>query len=170
MYTDILIREAEKTDVNAMAEVVSDSWKAAYSELISEDDMKLFANVVRREELFKAGIEKGKLTYVMLCGGEVKGVCSVERYEKDGFSDTAEIDQFYLAPSVIGKGLGSRLMEYILKELSDKGFKQVVLFVMEGNERAVRFYVQNGFKPDGFFSVCENLSRKNHGLRYIKEL
>ena len=170
MNTDILIREAEKTDVKAMAEVVSSSWKAAYSELISEDDMKLFANVERREKIFKAGFEKGKLFYIMLCGGEVKGVCLAERYEKEGFSDTAEIDQFYLAPSVIGKGLGSRLMEYILKKLSDKGFKQVVLFVMEGNERAVRFYERNGFKPDGFFSVCENISRKNHGLRYIKEL
>lgn len=170
MYTDVVIREAEKTDVKAMAEVVSSSWKAAYSELISEDDMKLFANVVRREELFKAGFEKGKLTYVLLCGGAVKGVCSAESYEKDGFSDTAEIDQFYLAPSAIGKGLGSRLMEFVLKEFSDKGFKQAVLFVMEGNERAVRFYERKGFKPDGFFSVCENLSGKNRGIRYIRKL
>lgn len=170
MDTDVLIREAAKTDAEAMAEVVSSSWKTAYSELISEDDMKLFANVVRREELFKSGFEKGKLTYVLLCGGIVKGVCSAESYKKEDFPDTAEIDQFYMAPSVIGKGLGSRLMEFVLKELSEKGFKQVILFVMEGNERAVHFYKRHGFKPDGFFTVCENLSRKNRGIRYVKKL
>lgn len=170
MYTHVLIREAEKADVTAMAQVVSDSWRAAYGELISEEDMKLFANTVRREELFKAGLEKGKLTYVLLCGGEVKGVCSAEGYDKDGFSDTVEIDQFYLSPSVIGEGLGSRLMEFVLKDFSDRGYKQSVLFVMEGNERAVRFYERKGFKPDGFFSVCVNLSGKNRGIRYVKKL
>lgn len=170
MSGDVLIRRAERTDIEAMAKVVSDSWKAAYSNLISEDDMKLFANIVWREELFKAGFDVGKPIYVLLCGDIINGVCSVEKYKNEDFTDSAEIEQFYLAPASIGKGLGSMLMKFILNELAEKGFKYAVLFVMEGNQRAIRFYERNGFKSDGFFVVSNNLSRKNRGIRYIKEL
>lgn len=170
MNTDVIVRAAEKTDIKEMAEVVSRSWRAAYGNLISEDDMKLFSNVVRREELFKAGFERGALTYVLLSGRCVKGVCSAEEYKKDGFLNTAEINQLYLDPSIIGMGFGSMLLEFTLKELSDKGYQQAVLYVMEGNERALRFYERSGFKTDGSFTVCENLSAKNKGIRYVKKL
>lgn len=170
MSGDIFIRQAERTDIEVMAKVVSESWKTAYSNLISEDDMKLFANIVRREELFKAGFDAGKLIYVLLCGDVVNGVCSVEEYKNEDFTDSAEIEQFYLAPAAIGKGLGSRLMDFVLNELAEKGFKYAVLFVMEGNRRAIRFYERNGFETDGFLVVSNNLSRKNRGIRYIKKL
>lgn len=171
----MIIRQAEKADIEAMARVVSNSWQCAYKSLISEEDMKLFSNVVRREELFKASWDS-RLNYVLLWDGSVMGVCSVERHDKDskdgkdGYSDTAEIDQFYLEPEIIGQGFGKRLMEYVLQELKGKGFARVVLYVMEGNERAIGFYERSGFKADGGFSVCENLSGKNRGLRYVKNI
>lgn len=165
----MIIRQAEKNDVEAMARVVSNSWQYAYKSLISDEDMKLFSNRERREELFKASWSS-RLNYVLLLGGSVMGVCSTERYDKDGFSDTAEIDQFYLEPEIIGQGFGKRLIEHVLQELKNMGFAWVVLYVMEGNERAIDFYKRCGFKADGGFSVCENLSRKNRGLRYVKKL
>ncbi len=98
------------------------------------------------------------------------GVCSAQRYENSDFKDTAEIDQLYLAPSAIGKGLGERILNFSLDCLIKRGFNQSVLFVMEGNVRAEGFYRHMGFIPDGFCLVCENLSRKNRALRYIKKL
>lgn len=165
----MIIRQAEKNDVEAMARVVSNSWQYAYKSLISDEDMKLFSSRERREALFKASW-RSRLNYVLLLGGSVMGVCSTERYGKDGFSDTAEIDQFYLEPEIIGQGFGKRFMEHVLQELKGMGFARVVLYVMEGNERAIDFYKRCGFKADGGFSVCENLSRKNRGLRYVKNM
>lgn len=153
-----------------MAGVVSRSWREAYKELISDEDMKLFANEMRRRDIFENRIGRDSFIYVLSKDNTVKGVCSVEKYEKQGFEDTAEIDQLYLEPSEIGTGKGSMLLDFVLDELRKAGFCRVILFVMEGNERAMGFYGHKGFTPDGFFSVCENLSRKNHGLRYIKEL
>lgn len=153
-----------------MAEVVSKSWRDAYKELISDEDMKLFANEPRRRDIFEKRLDGKSLIYVILADNAVKGVCSAEQYKKQGFEDTAEIDQLYLDPSVIGNGLGGRLFDFVLGELKAAGFCRVVLFVMEGNKRAIDFYRHKKFKSDGFFSVCENLSRKNHGLRYSREL
>lgn len=152
-----------------MAGVVSRSWREAYKELISDEDMKLFANETRRRDIFENRIGRDHFIYVILKDNTIKGVCSAGKYEKQGFENTAEIDQLYLEPSEIGTGKGSMLLDYVLDELKKSGFHRIVLFVMEGNDRAIGFYRHKGFSPDGFFSVCENLSRKNHGLRYIKE-
>lgn len=153
-----------------MADVVSQSWREAYKELISEEDMKLFANELRRRDIFEGRIGRDPFIYVILEDDIVKGICSAEKYEKQGFENTAEIDQLYLEPSEIGTGKGSLLLDYVLDDLKKSGFHRVVLFVMDGNDRAIEFYRHKGFSPDGFFSVCESLSRKNRGLRYIKEL
>lgn len=153
-----------------MAEVVAESWKAAYSELISEEDMKLFTNLSRRGELLKKRLSNGDLICVLLSEGAVKGVCSAKRYDGEDFSHAAEIDQLYLSPSAIGKGMGGKLLSFTLESLTDMDFKRAILYVMEGNEKAAGFYRHMGFNPDGFFLVCENLSRKNRAFRYIKAL
>lgn len=165
----MIIRRAKKSDIEAMARVVSESWQVAYKELISDEDMNLFSNTVRRKELFRKNWD-GQLNFVLLCENSVKGVCSAKKYLKDGFCDAAEIDQLYLDPDHIGQGCGKRLLDFVLFQLKEEGFKQAILYVMEGNEKAIGFYERCGFKPDGNFSVCENLSRKNRGLRYTKTL
>ena len=148
MNKEVFIRPAEISDVEIMSEVVAESWKIAYGSLISEDDMKLFTNLPRREYLFKNRISKGDLIYTLLLDDKIVGVCS----------------------SAIGKGLGGRLLHFSLDSLIKNGFNQSVLFVMEGNVRAEGFYRHMGFIPDGFCLVCENLSCKNRALRYIKKL
>lgn len=170
MNKEVFIRPAEISDAEIMAEVVAESWKIAYGNLISEDDMKLFTNLPRREDLFKNRISKGDLVSTLLLDDKIVGVCSAQRYENSDFKDTAEIDQLYLAPSAIGKGLGERILNFSLDCLIKRGFNQSVLFVMEGNVRAEGFYRHMGFIPDGLCLVCENLSRKNRALRYIKKL
>lgn len=170
MDKEIFIRQAKITDVPVMAAVVAESWKTAYATLISEEDIKLFTNLSRREELFKNRLSNGDLICVLLSEGMIKGVCSVKRYNGEDFSHTAEIDQLYLSPSAMGKGMGGKLLSFTLESLEKMGFKRVILYVMEGNEKAAGFYRHMGFKPDGFFLVCENLSQKNRAFRYIKAL
>ncbi len=170
MDNEVFIRQAQISDVKAIARVIADSWKAAYGELISDDDMKLFTNLPRREDMLKSRLLKGDIIYVIILKGEITGVCSSHRYESDDFTDTAEIDQLYLAPSAIGNGMGGRLLRFALNSFLQIGFKRAVLFVMEGNIRAEGFYGHMGFHADGFYLVCENLSGKNRAFRYIKEL
>lgn len=167
---DILIRQAEISDIEAMSRVVAQSWEATYKNLISREDMRFFTNPARRKEMLEKRLVNGDLIYTLLLNGEVSGVCSAKEYENAEFPHTAEIDQLYLSPQSVGRGLGGKLLEHMLKSLKSKGYKQAVLFTMEGNEKATGFYYHLGFKPDGFYLICENLSRKNRALRYVKEL
>lgn len=167
---NITVRQARREDIPAMAEAVSSSWRGAYKALISDEDMKLYANEPRRRDIYEKRVGKDPFIYVILADNAVKGVCSAVKYEKQGFANTAEIEQLYLEPSAVGTGMGGRLLDHVLDELKRAGFRRAVLFVMEGNEKAIGFYRHKGFKHDGYFAVCEGLSRRNHGLRYIKEL
>ena len=63
-----------------------------------------------------------------------------------GRRNTSEIAALYLLRSVQGQGLGRRLMAAVLTALPHR---EVVLHVLEGNVRAIRFYEHMGFSPTG---------------------
>ena len=44
-----------------------------------------------------------------------------------------------------GQGYGSQMIEKLLKHLTDKGIKGIMLIVSSGNSDAVRFYKRHGF-------------------------
>ena len=61
--------------------------------------------------------------------------------------DTGEIIAIYLLADYQGQGIGYRLMHAAMEQLVD--CKSVVLWVLKGNEKAIRFYERYGFAFDG---------------------
>ena len=53
----------------------------------------------------------------------------------------------YVLKEYHGRGVGYGLMDAAAKRLS--GYEQIALWVLRGNERAVRFYERYGFRFDG---------------------
>ena len=52
-------------------------------------------------------------------------------------------------PRSWGAGHGSALHEAAMDHLAKEGFGEAVLWVLEGNERARRFYERRGWRADG---------------------
>jgi diamine N-acetyltransferase len=61
------------------------------------------------------------------------------------------------APSVADEwqsaGLGSKMMEYIMEDVRQQGFKRIILWggVQQSNEKAVNYYMKFGFQLLGYF-------------------
>jgi len=78
------------------------------------------------------------------------------RFESYGLLPDQQTDCTY-APSVADAwqscGVGNALFHYILSDLKAKGFKRVLLWggVQSNNEKAISFYLKNGFKRLGKF-------------------
>jgi len=78
------------------------------------------------------------------------------RLESFGLSPDPQTDCTY-APSVADQwqscGVGNALFHYILSDLKAKGFKRILLWggVQSNNEKAINFYLKNGFKRLGQF-------------------
>ena len=89
---------------------------------------------------------KRRHTYVLETRGEVRGFISAARREGQ------EKHVVYISPIIvkrgnIGKGIGHKLMEFLLGKLKyTSGVKRVELIVNSDNEKAVGFFKKFGFE------------------------
>ncbi|MFW0785899.1 GNAT family N-acetyltransferase [Gordonia sp. CPCC 206044] len=60
-----------------------------------------------------------------------------------------EIWSFYVDPDSWGLGVGRVLMSSARTRLTELGRTEAFLWVLAGNERAQRFYLRDGWTPDG---------------------
>ena len=60
-----------------------------------------------------------------------------------------ELDQFYVAPALIGQGVAPPLMRAAEDLLRRKGVYRAFLVATEGNNRAIRFYEKQGWENCG---------------------
>lgn len=67
----------------------------------------------------------------------------------DGLAVAGEVRSLYVDPSVQGGGLGAALLDAAVDLLVAQGSAELVLWVVEGNTRARRFYERRGWVADG---------------------
>jgi GNAT superfamily N-acetyltransferase len=71
------------------------------------------------------------------------------RDEDQDPGQTGEVMAIYVLPGAWGQGWGRRLMAAAVTSLAGSGFGRAVLWVLDANERARRFYRAAGWAPDG---------------------
>lgn len=122
--------------------------------------------VLGNEKLYKTYAAKNTATGKLVAYAIIKhGFLEHDRprLETSGLVLNAGQDCTF-APSVAdhwqGRGIGWQLLRFILNELSNAGYSRIILWggVQAGNERAVRFYLSNGFRKIGEFEY--------YGLNY----
>jgi ribosomal protein S18 acetylase RimI-like enzyme len=62
-------------------------------------------------------------------------------------SRIGEIESLAVLPSHRGRGVGSRLLEALERELESIGVRDLILGVLAGNEDAIRLYRRRGYRP-----------------------
>jgi len=79
---------------------------------------------------------------------------------------TGEVQVLYLDPEVVGTGIGRTLFGHAVTDLAQRGYAEATLWVLEGNQRARRFYEAAGWLPDGEVRIEERPSAAFHEVRY----
>jgi ribosomal protein S18 acetylase RimI-like enzyme len=80
-------------------------------------------------------------------GNAVIGTCMVQRNRhKRRFS--AYVGLLAVSPKYKGKGTALFIMQSVLKQLENEGFKRIELHTAVDNERAIRFFESLGFKTE----------------------
>jgi GNAT superfamily N-acetyltransferase len=146
------IRPATIDDARAIAEVHVASWRATYRGLLPDAYLDRLSvderEAQRREVLRDPSGEWG--TLVAEEDGRVIGFAAYgPSRDDDAPPGTGEIPAIYLAPEVVGTGVGRDLFEQVNVALRDAGFTRATLWVLEVNERARRFYERAGWSWDG---------------------
>ena len=84
----------------------------------------------------------------------------------------AEIS-FFLDHKYQGHGLGTKLVEYIIKDCSRIGIKTLLAILLDVNERTIILLKKIGFEQWGFFPDVINLRKQScgqliYGLRILQ--
>lgn len=88
--------------------------------------------------------------------GEILAWGSLSDYHpREGYRITAEIS-VYVAPEARGKGLGGRLVKFILESAPEFGLKNIVALIFSSNAASLKLFEKFGFAHWGELpEVCD---------------
>lgn len=149
------VRAATPDDAAAIATIMVTSFLATYRGIMP-DSVLARQDVAKRTESWQAQLSKADPSdpvrvWVTEVDGAVAGY-AVTLPGSDEFlpppPGAGELDSLYLAPDMVGRGLGRRLLQHATDDLWDRGFSPLVLWAFEANDRARRFYEAAGWVHD----------------------
>jgi len=146
---DFSIRELTAADAAEIARVHVRSWQQGYEGLMDQAHLDQL-DVGERTEMWTKllGLPNQGARLVVESDGETVGFLVGAR-TSPGTEGAAEVFSIYLDPSVWRAGIGSALLDRGVELLRTPGPVPVILWVVDGNERACRFYERRGFRFDG---------------------
>jgi len=152
------VQVATSEDCRAIAEVHVESWQHAYRSILPEQYLASLS-VAEREAMWRRTVERQPShLLVARSAGQVVGFVAFGASRDDGApNDRAEIWAIYVKAAFWSTGAGRMLWLEAQQRIVAEGYKSVSLWVIAGNERAVRFYERAGF-------VVEPESRKSFEL------
>ncbi len=167
------VRPARPADAAAMARAHARSWRATYTGLLPDAVIdEVVAAEPERVERWRARLgepAEGRGSFVAEVDGRIVGSAFWGPCRDPGASrDTGEVYGIYLDPDVIGRGIGRQLFAAAVDALIAAGFARGVLWVLDTNRRARRFYEAAGWRPDGLTKVDERPAGVLHELRYAR--
>lgn len=146
MGTDVVIRRATVEDAEGVVRANEASWNAAMAPVIDKEleELMPFDDRVARYRDGMATAPAGVGVWVADRGGTIVGHASVAVEE-----GVAELRGLYVVPDEWGSGVAGALHDAALAGIRDMGATKAVLWVVDQNTRARRFYERHGWTVDG---------------------
>jgi ribosomal protein S18 acetylase RimI-like enzyme len=164
------LRLAQAADIDDIGVLHYDSRIAAYRDFVPIAGLRALSPeslAAWWRERFAYESETHRLT-VAVDNGRTVGFSYVGPEEEH----TAGVGQLYaihLDPAAQGRGFGRALMTDALATIAGKGWDRAVLWVLDGNAHARRFYERGGWRADGREREELMGASPTRQLRYARE-
>jgi GNAT superfamily N-acetyltransferase len=145
-----VVRAASEADAEAIGRIQVETWREAYEGLLPEATIAAF-DIAGRQRMWREGLARtpraGSATFVATADDEIVGFATVGASSSE--EGSGELYAIYVHPTAWGTGAGRALIERAEESLRSVGFERAMLWVLNGNERAERFYRAAGWEHDG---------------------
>jgi len=163
----MLLRPAEPAD----ARVHVRSWQVAYRGLMPDDYLDQLRPEDRAQRYNFAHVDPLQPhTIVAVTDDVICGFATTMPARDADVSGYGELCALYIDPDDWGRGIGVALVSAARAHLVRQGFRNALLWVLEGNTRADRFYRKDGWAPDGLRRTDEIWGIQVNDLRYQRPL
>lgn len=143
MDNKLLIRTIKYEDIEQIVDINIKAWKKEYKGIIDDE---ILNNLNRQEKIkkWKKSYNKGNVI-VAEESGTILGYC---RYDDSTVYKNTDIDSEIIAIYVdcdkLGNGIGRKLVEYVKNDLKNKNKAKMVIWCLEKNQNARKFYEKIG--------------------------
>ena len=175
------VRRALPSDALAIGKLHVLAWQWAYRGLMPDQLLDgLSETLERRVELRRADLAAEpaeQRTWIVEQRRRGRGRRRVVGFaitrpsrDADAAPKTGEVGAIYLAPEVVGTGVGRVLFASAVDDLRQRGYVQATLWVLDTNLRGRRFYEAAGWAPDGATKTQEQPGAPLREVRYRMQL
>lgn len=144
------IRPATPDDIDRITDVNIRAWNSTYRGLIADEFIyKMTPETVRTkwERTFSNTTDPLKFTLVAVDENNVPlGYAVWGKNRNEDLPFDVELYAIYLLKEYQGKGIGKELFSRSITEMKKQGVRSFILFVLETNQNARKFY--ESFSPD----------------------
>lgn len=144
MPAEVTIRPASHDDAPALTAVKVASWRDAYHQTFPDEFLSSLDYSAQYWDRHLDGL------VVVADQDQVLGYCSQAAADDEGWG---EIRAIYVHPDHQRLGYGTRLLGAGLSGLQERGFERALLWVIDSNDRARRFYQEKGFVVGAPFRI-----------------
>jgi len=168
----IEIRRARAEDAREYALCHIACWQSAYRGIIPDAHLDNMSNEIEARVAGAAraieGMTDCSFFYAALEDRMIGRLIFGKSRDED-MPDAGEIQALYLLGEYWDMGFGAQMMSYAIDALKNMGHREIILWVLDENKRARRFYEKFNFVFDGTKKEIE-VGRTLLELRYALKL
>lgn len=133
-----MLRKAGNMDISRIAEILIFTKRTTYRPIFKNDNVS-FNEMQVLKEIEKLSQPSALDNIYVYDDGIVKATVKIE-----DIGEKTKISEFFVDPFFQGEGIGTKILNNVIEKS-----KEIFLYVLDKNERAIRFYVKMGFKYTG---------------------
>ncbi|MBN9346682.1 MAG: N-acetyltransferase [Devosia sp.] len=146
--SDLVLRPYRPDDIPAVTKI--------YGHYVRETVITFETSAPDEAEManrFAAVAGKGHPLLIGEMGGEVVGYAYASTYRpREAYRFTCE-DSIYLAPAVIGQGIGGKMLARLIEDSTRAGLKQMLAVITAERENSIRLHAKQGFRMIGRYEA-----------------
>lgn len=164
---NVKIRKAEPGDEKILAHIQTESWKAAFADILSPEELVRCTNQQKAEQMYHSVLRReGCNMAIEFVADQPHCIAAWGKNRCDLGDTVGELICIHSLQNNWAKGYGSAMMEYVLARFKQEGYKFVILWVFEANTRARKFYEKHGFELTKQKKMANGIAE----LMYMKKI
>ena len=152
MLGEVTLRPARPDEAEALARLHVEAWRDAHAGLAPAAAVKALDTACRLPAWQGYLADPDQHVLVAERGAALAGLVCFGKASQPELGDQAEIKHLYVASTARKLGLGHRLLQAALSQLSTVGYTKATLAVVQGNTPARGFYKASGGQEVGSFT------------------
>lgn len=149
----IHIKKCTLEDLDILHESAVKTYRETFAHMNTKENMDIYLEKsFHIEKLSKEMLDPNSEFYLLYVSKKIAGYLKLNDAPSQtdiNDNDSLEIERIYVAAEFQGTGLGRFLMRQAVEKAIERSKKYIWLGVWEKNEKAIRFYKNNGFYKIG---------------------